>query len=215
MSSFYWNIRGFNKVSKQEVVKDWVQKRGFQFGCLIETRVKENKVLKIVERVFPEWSIIANYEYNRLGRIWVVWSPKVRVTPCYQSEQLITCSILMEGIEEEIFCSFVYGLNRIEERRDLWIDLKAHQDSNLISKSPWLIFGDFNEILSGSEHSVMGSAEDTRGMQEFQEVVAYCPLMDMSYQGPRFTWCNKRDNGIICKKLDRTLMNNACLKKYP
>lgn len=53
----------------------------------------------------------------------------MRVTPCFQSAQLITCSILMEGMKEEIFCSFVYGFNLVEERKELWRDLKAHQDS--------------------------------------------------------------------------------------
>lgn len=37
----------------------------------------------------------------------------------------------------------------------------------------------------------------------------------MSYQGPRFTWSNKRDNDIICKKLDRTLINEVWLRKFP
>lgn len=97
MSGFYWNIRGFNKLSKHRVVKEWVRKGGFQFGCLIETRVKENKAKKILETVFPNWSYITNYGHHRLGRIWMVWSPKVRVTPCFQSAQMVTCSILMDG----------------------------------------------------------------------------------------------------------------------
>lgn len=126
MSGFYWNVRGFNKFSKHLVVAEWVRKCGFQFGFLIETRVKENKVKEIIEKVFPGWSYITNYEYNWLGRLWVIWSQRVRVTPCFKSAQLITCSILMEGMKEEIFCSFVYGLNLAEERKDLWRDLKAH-----------------------------------------------------------------------------------------
>lgn len=100
MTGFFWNLRGFNKPSKHEVVKEWVRKRGFQFGCLIETRVKENKMKGIINKVFPGWSHMANYDYNRLGRIWIVWNQSVRVTPCYQSEQLITVSILLEGLME-------------------------------------------------------------------------------------------------------------------
>ena len=215
MSGFYWNIRGFNKASKQEMVKEWVKKRGFQFGCLIETRVKENKIRRIVNKVFPGWSYMENYEHNRLGRMWIVWKQGVRVTPCFQSEQLLTVSILMEGLEEEFYCSFVYGLNLEEERRELWRDFKSHQDSPIISKRAWIIQGDFNEILSGIEHSVESSSHDSVGMREFQEVVEYCRLLDMSYQGPRFTWSNKRENGIICKKLDRTLVNEVWLQSYP
>lgn len=61
----------------------------------------------------------------------------------------------------------------------------------------------------------MDSFHDSLGMQEFQETVNYCLLLDMAYQGPRFTWCNKHDNGVICKKLDRTLMNEIWMQNYP
>lgn len=43
MSGFFWNIRGFNKSIKQGVVRSWVRSQNLQFGCLIETRVKERK----------------------------------------------------------------------------------------------------------------------------------------------------------------------------
>ena len=110
---------------------------------------------------------------------------------------------------EEFFCSFVYGKSLAEERKELWTDLKGHHDSSIIKKAPWIIQGDFNEILNEVEHSVTGASEDTLGMREFQDMVKYCLLLDMSYQGPRFTWCNKRYNGVICKKLDRTLINDV------
>lgn len=53
MSAFYWNIRGFNKPAKQRIMKEWIRKSGFQFGCIIETRVKENRVKGILEKVVP------------------------------------------------------------------------------------------------------------------------------------------------------------------
>lgn len=215
MSGFFWNIRGFNKDSKHLVVKNWVRKCGFQFGCLIETRVKENRAKRILEKVFPSWSSITNYDHNRLGRIWVLWGPKVRVTPCFQSAQMITVSVLLEGMEEEVFCCFVYGYNLEENRKELWRDIKSHQDSPIIQKRSWLVCGDFNKILSGVEHSRFDINYDAAGMREFQEVTNYCSLVDMSYQGPRFTWSNKRDNDIICKKLDRSLMNEEWMQVFP
>lgn len=111
MSGFYWNIRRFNKKKKHTVVKDWINKGCMKFGCLIETRVKENRAERIVSSVFRNWSTISNYENHRLGRIWVIWSPEVRVTPCFKSNQLITCSVLLEGMEEEFFCWFFYASN--------------------------------------------------------------------------------------------------------
>lgn len=138
----------------------------------------------------------------------------MRVTPCFQSAQMVTCSILLEGCVKEVFVSFVYGKNLAEERKELWKDLKDHQDSPIIRKAPWIIQGDFNEILDGLEHSV-DTTYDSLGMREFKEAVEYCALLDMSYQGPRFTWCNKRDIGIICKKLDRVMMNEAWVRMFP
>ena len=49
----------------------------------------------------------------------------------------------------------------------------------------------------------------------FQTTVNYYSLLDMSYQGPKLTWSNKRDNDLICKKLDRILMNDLWLQNIP
>lgn len=37
----------------------------------------------------------------------------------------------------------------------------------------------------------------------------------MGYQGPLFTWCNKREEGVICKKLDRVFMNEEAIQRFP
>lgn len=50
-------------------------------------------------------------------------------------------------------------------------------------------------------------------MREFQEVTRHCRLTDMGHQGPLFTWCNKREEGLICKKLDKVLINEEWLNK--
>lgn len=70
--------------------------------------------------------------------------------------------------------------------------------------------GDFNEILSGSEHSEFeNNMRVSTGMREFQEVTSFCRFTDMGYHGPLFTWCNKREKGLICKKLDIVLINEV------
>ncbi|KAL1198858.1 hypothetical protein V5N11_008478 [Cardamine amara subsp. amara] len=182
----------------------------------METRVKEIKAGKIASNVFQDWYFMSNYEYNRLGRIWVVWKSTVRVTPFFKSGQMITISILLDGCEEEFFCSFIYASNSVEERKELWGDLKNHQDSPLFRNKPWLIFGDFNEILEVEEHSepILTMAA-YNGMTDFQEVVRYNSLTDMTYHGLLLTWCNKREEGLICKKLDRVLMSDSWTNVYP
>ena len=212
MAGFFWNVRGFNKSTKHGVVRKWVKDQDIQFGCLIETRVKESKVERIVGEVFSGWNLISNYEYSRLGRLWVLWRSNVRMTPVYKSAQLITCSVLLSGKEEEFFCSFVYALNTMEERKALWEELKDHYDAPMFQKKKWMLIGDYNEILEGEEHSGFDdSPRLPQGMRDFQDLARYCKLTDMGYHGPGFTWCNKREEGLICKKLDRVLVNEEWL----
>lgn len=132
MSGFYWNIHGFNKLKKQSVVREWINKNALKFGCIIETRVKERRMKRIVSYAFPHWSAISNYDYHRLGKLWVVWSPEVRVTPCFKSSEMITVSVLLDGMVEEFLVSFVYASNCSEERKELWNDLKDHQDTTML-----------------------------------------------------------------------------------
>ena len=134
-----------------------MRKNNFLFGCLIETRVRENKSIKIVSSVFQDWEFMANYEYNNLGRLWVVWQQSVRLTPVYKSDQLITCSVLLSGESEEFLCSFVYALNTMEERRRLWEEIKNRYEAPMFKKKRWVIMGDYNEILEDSEHSEFGN----------------------------------------------------------
>lgn len=98
----------------------------------------------------------------------------------------------------------------MEKRKELWEDIKSHQDYSMFRDKEWIIMGDFNEILDGKEHSsCKDSALTATGMRDFESVLQHCRLIDMGYQGPKFTWCNMRDEGIICKKLDRILVHET------
>lgn len=214
MRSFFWNVRGFNKDLKHSVVKDWVRKNNLEFGCIIETRVKESKAKSIIEKVFGDWSYMTNYECSVGGKIWLVWKDSVCMTPVYKSDQLITCSVGLRG-QEVFFCSFIYASNSVEGRKELWEDLCHHQNSALFRDKAWIAMGDFNEILDVEESLVLSSqGRSSGGMREFQAVALHCRFADMGYQGPKLTWCNKRDEGLICKKLDRVLINEVASLRF-
>lgn len=157
---------------------------------------------------------MTNYEHSRGGRIWLLWRDTVCITPVYKTDQVITCSVEIQD-EEEFFYSFVYASNQVEERKLLWEDLGHHHDSPLFQQKPWIIMGDFNEILDGGEHPEFESlARLPTGMRDFQRLALRCHLSDLGYQGPLFTWCNKRDEGLLCKKLDMVLVNDVALHRF-
>ena len=104
----------------------------------------------------------------------------------------------------------------MEERKELWSDLKAHFDSPIIRNKPWIVFGDFNETLDMVEHSRSHvNPMVSSGMRDFQDTVNYCSITDLAYHGTVFTWSNKRENDVIAKKLDRVLVNDVWLQSYP
>lgn len=136
------------------------------------------------------------------------------MTPVYKTDQLVTCLVTLQD-EEEFFCTFVYASNQAEERKELWEDLCHHHNSPMFKNKAWIVMGDFNEILDSGEHSgVDNLVRWPIGMREFQRMVLHCNFSDMGYQGPLFTWCNKREEGLVCKKLDRVLVNDVALHRF-
>lgn len=120
------------------------------------------------------------------------------MTPVYKSAQLITCSVLLPGQKEEFFCSFIYAYNTMEERKDLWEVVRSHFEAPMLKNNRWMLMGDYNEILDGEEHSEFNdSPRISSGVGDFQEIASLCKLTDMGYQGSRYTWCNKHEEGLI------------------
>lgn len=188
MSGFFWNIRGLNKSSKQFVIRDWVSRNSLKFGCILETKVKQNRTDRVMHSMLQDWNLVLNYEFSRRGRIWVVWSNDVKLQVISKSGQMITCSIQVAGRDEEFWCSFIYASNFTEERKILWRDIKAQHTLASSQGKPWAIFGDFNEILDLEEHSGFDSLPIvTYGMRDFQELVRSCLLMELKTHGPIFT----------------------------
>ena len=182
MTSFFWNVRGFNKQLNHSVVKKWTSSSEMKFGCILETRVKEKKANGILHSVFNGWSHMMNYECSQGGRIWLVWRETVCVTPVYKTDQMITSSVKLQG-QEEFFCTFIYASNQLEGRKELWDDLCHHKNSLLFKNKAWSAMGDFNEILDVEESSGFSNMDSlSSGMRDFQRTVLHCKILDMGYR---------------------------------
>ncbi|KAK2648558.1 hypothetical protein Ddye_016047 [Dipteronia dyeriana] len=75
-----------------------------------------------------------------------------------------------------------------------------------MSALPWVIIGDFNEVVCDSERKG-GLQKDWRDMMNFRETSEDCNLADMGHLGPFFTWCNGWDGyDQIQERLDRPIL---------
>lgn len=215
-STFDWNMRGFNKTRKQRAVRYWIQSAKLSFGCLLETKVKRENFQGIFDATFPGWNCIHNYDYHHLGRIWVCWSNDVEIVPASVSAQMITCWVRIKSTGDILLASFVYASNQATERKVLWREMEVVATTMAGSTYPWIVQGDFNVILTASEHSHgMNMGRENYAMRDFQDAVRRCGLDDLAQVGSIFTWTNRQPDNLISKKLDRVLINGQWLTTFP
>nr|TKS03796.1 hypothetical protein D5086_0000149420 [Populus alba] len=79
---------------------------------------------------------------------------------------------------------------------------------------PWMLIGDFNEVLLPSE-SIGGIFLHVKA-GKFSEVLSACNLTDLEAKGFKFTW-HHHIQGVrhLAKKLDRALVNLEWRDKFP
>ncbi|CAL5438392.1 unnamed protein product [Camellia sinensis] len=87
-----------------------------------------------------------------------------------------------------------YGNPNASKSRDSWELLRRLAP---LSVNPWLVLGDFNEVLFS--HEKLGMHTRNRA------------LIDM----PKFTWCNNRHLELIKERLDRAFANGEWAQSFP
>lgn len=61
---------------------------------------------------------------------------------------------------------------------------------------PWVTVGDFNEPLLNKDKYGGRAVSSSRSL-EFKECLDSCNMIDLGFLGPRFTWTNKREVGVL------------------
>ncbi|KAK2658720.1 hypothetical protein Ddye_005253 [Dipteronia dyeriana] len=178
--------------------------------CLVETRVRKTNTPLVVNSVFKNWDILDNYSSHDLGRIWVGWDPRIlKISKISETDQIIHCLACILDSNDQFNISFVYGSNDERARRALWDNMCVFQHGG----TPWIVVGDFN-VSRRVQESVGGSSKISVALEEFDNCLQSVELDDLRFSGFLHTWCNKRSNGCIFKKLDRVLVNKEWMAKF-
>ncbi|KAK4392729.1 hypothetical protein Sango_2050700 [Sesamum angolense] len=140
------------------------------------------------------------------NQIWFFWGPDVRCQVLVDHEQLLHVRLESNKRPKPLFVTAVYAKSDTVERRELWDALRAVS----VGASPWIVGGDFNNVLSPDERS-RGSAPSGIAMSDFHDAIADYALVDAGYVGSPYTWYSRR----LRQRLDRVLISSCWMTVFP
>lgn len=121
----------------------------------------------------------------------------------------IDCVFESEGFAGR-FTGF-YGHPETSQRRYSWELLRKLHSVPNFGAMPWILGGDFNEILYAHE-KVGGNIRLFSQMKDFREALEECNLNTIPGADSGWTWSSRRGDGLFVKeKLDRFLVNMEIL----
>lgn len=141
---------------------------------------------------------------NVSNGIWCFYDDDIKLEVICDHEQSLTVSASSWLLERSIVLTFVYTKCTKIERRDLW-----HIMRSLDPSIPWLVGGDFNIIQHPHERKGGGTPK-LRAMEEFNQCISDCGLIDAGYERSEFTWTNNR----LWQRLDRVLYSQAWMDTF-
>ena len=162
---------------------------------LSETHLKKEEA-ESLKRKFHFDNVEVFESDGRAGRLLMMWKNCLNVTSSRVHSNYIDLRFDENSVSGWRFTGF-YGEPSGERKHLSWdylCDLKQMCDL------PWLIGGDFNEILFASEKEG-GNIRPQRCMQAFRDAMDDCNVEDLGYRGDIFTW----RRGRIRERLDRVL----------
>ncbi|KAI0513487.1 hypothetical protein KFK09_009511 [Dendrobium nobile] len=156
----------------------------------------------------PNWDFFLIPSVGLSGGIMILWRKDLAAFSVIKSLEQCVIGELNVFNKAVWLITTVYGNKEVHKRRMLWecIQEVGH------CKLPSVVGGDFNGILSQDDKRGGRKFVFSKGQKEMISFMNENDLHDISYVGPRFTWCNNKiGGGRILERLDRCLLNTLAL----
>ncbi|KAA3477206.1 reverse transcriptase [Gossypium australe] len=177
----------------------------------METKIDGKHMEKIRRRCGFVNGIIVGVEGSR-GGICLVWRKEITVSLKTFSKNHIDVLIEENNVNGEWRFTRFYGSPYVSNQSASWNLLRTLGQEQ---RYPWLVSGDFNEIMYSFENSGCQPREEKR-MAAFREVLDECQLMDMGFKGASFTWERRNiPETNIKERLDGGITNEKWMHLFP
>lgn len=120
------------------------------------------------------------------------------------TEQQIHATVKVCNSDSTWLISLVYASLCLDERKIMWSNLSQAVQ---LHKLPWLLLGDFNEVLFG-EDKLEGRQVNLNSALKFKVCLDGCNFLNLGFSRPEFTWPNLRQvSDLILLHIDRCFAN--------
>lgn len=191
-----WNVRGAACTKFRVNMMELIHTHRMDILFLCEPRISGQKAMDMVKSLgFSCVEIVDPVGFS--GGLWLLWhGDRVKVEVIGTMDQAITACVSWPG-QVLWMLTVVYAKPCSCKREKLWDYLtfvaSCHQ-------MPWLLAGDFNEMLQVEDK--LGGGQSWR-FKGFRRWFSSNEMVYLGFSGPKFTWTN----GRVFERLDRAVCN--------
>ena len=210
MRCLVWNYRGAGKPATVHELRDLSKQHAPSIVCILESQIEGLRVVNLVGTLGYDKSFAVSSS-GRSGGLGIFWNDEIKVEVNGYSEYHIDIAV-EELVNIPTRITFIYGEAQVTERYKTWDLLRGITGDNT---QPWVVMGDFNEVLLQSEHDGVGNRSQAQ-MDSVRAALATCGLTDIGYQGRNWTFEKKVAGGTHTRvRLDRCVANMAWCTAFP
>ncbi|KAL7139466.1 hypothetical protein ABFS83_09G052800 [Erythranthe nasuta] len=198
MNCLFWNCQGLGGPLTIHTLGEILRAHNPQVVFLSETRATP----QLIDRLKQRWNLFgfAGDRTTNGGGLALLWRKDVAVDLRAYSHNFIDVTVeCLVSLQKWRFTGF-YGFPEKQCKRLSWELLRTRGGQNQL---PWIVGGDFNEILHVSE-KMGGPTREPNSMEIFREALDDCGFSDIGWEGKQFTWTNNRKYPhTVRSRLDR------------
>jgi ribonuclease HI len=198
-----WNCRGLQSSRAVRALREVRGRLNPDVFFLSETHLDNAKADNLRRKVGFDHMAVHESD-GRSGGLLLLWKSKVRIRVEEVSKYYIDAVVDEDGGWR---FTGLYGEPEWHRKALTWEAIRSIKGD---PTNPWLIMGDFNEIMYNSEKEG-GRPRTQRQLQSFHDVLSECGLNDMGFVGDLYTW----RRGQIRERLDRAVANMQWAQLYP